>query len=302
MANHRMLPATPKELLFLAASEGARAVLALLLESGMSPGVRDRYGRTPLMEACQAGRPENMRLLVQRGADANAFDKEKTTVLMHACAGASDGKVVRYLISHGARVNERNAYGCTALMIAAARGNVDVVRVLLRHGADANAVSDNQETPLTFAVVWNRLEVVKALLDGGADVNWSDDQGWTPLKYARHERKPKVAKLLLARGDDRPDCEQMSRRRCRMELLRPAATALIGGIQPHDLPGPPANGPWRTDVFCWPRFARTLAHQMRPIRYAADVSSFPVSDKQWRSAQNSSLCSTGTTRRSRASP
>ena len=124
-------------------------------------------------------------------ANVNAFDKEKTTILMHACARASGGKVVRYLVSHGARVNDRNADGCSALMLAAAQGKVDAVRVLLRHGADANAVSDDQETRLTFAIVWNRPDAVKALIDGGADVNWSDEQGWAPLTYARYERNRK---------------------------------------------------------------------------------------------------------------
>ena len=103
------------------------------------------------------------------GANVNAFDKEKTTVLMHACAGASGGKVVRYLVSHGARVNDRNAHGCSALMLAAAQGKVDAVRRSApARGRRQRGERPPRERPLTFAIVWNRPDVVKALIDGGA--------------------------------------------------------------------------------------------------------------------------------------
>ena len=43
----------------------------LLLESGADANVRDRFGRTPIMEAKDA---ETVGLLIERGADVNAKD------------------------------------------------------------------------------------------------------------------------------------------------------------------------------------------------------------------------------------
>src|SRR5690349_11570495 len=105
--------ARPEEQLFESASNGDALVLSYLLKEGLHPDVRDQYGTTPLMEACRFGRAKCVRLLVSAGADVNAEDKEKATVLMYACDGASSGKVVVFLIANGAKVDARDVYGCT---------------------------------------------------------------------------------------------------------------------------------------------------------------------------------------------
>lgn len=192
--------------LFGAARAGDEITLSYLLnERRMTPDLRDRYGVTPLMEACETGQLASVELLVEAGAEVNATDKETSTVLMHACGGASTPKIVQYLIDHGALVNERDASGCTALTMAAAHGDVGIVRALLAAKADVNAESDEQETPLTFAVVWGHLEVVRALVDAGADVKWTDDKQWTPLRYAIFEENWEIANLLQECGANLAD-------------------------------------------------------------------------------------------------
>lgn len=152
------------------------------------------------MEASRQGQLDCVKTLVAHGANVNAADKEKFSVLMHACTAAAPRNVVRFLISRGARVTDRDVYGCTALMRAASNGDLGTVNVLLQHGSDVNAVSDNQETPLTFAVVWNRPRVVAALTNAGAALDWADDAGWTPLRYAIAERNWKIAEFLQDQG------------------------------------------------------------------------------------------------------
>jgi excisionase family DNA binding protein len=72
---------------------------------------------------------------------------ETTTIggVMPLVEAAFEGDMVRVqaLIEEGADVNERDASGRTALMIAANRGHTYVVQLLLERGADANA-RDNQ--------------------------------------------------------------------------------------------------------------------------------------------------------------
>ena len=55
------------------------------------------------------------------------------------------------LISKGARVNARNAFGNTALMNAASSGEVEMVRWLLIAGANVNAKNDSGWTALALA-------------------------------------------------------------------------------------------------------------------------------------------------------
>lgn len=191
--------ATIEEQVFGSASNGDVLVLAHLL-SAVDPNICDQYGVTPLMDACRFGRLACVRVLVEKGAKVNSADKEKATVLMHACSGESSGDIIEFLIGHGAKCNKRDAYGCTALMRAASNGNIEIVKTLLRNGAKVNVQSDNDETPLTFAIVWGHLKAVEALIHAKADVNWTDKSGWTPLRYALHEKQNMIARLLQDHG------------------------------------------------------------------------------------------------------
>jgi dTDP-4-amino-4,6-dideoxygalactose transaminase len=75
-------------------------------------------------------------------------------------------------VSHGADVNAKESKrGQTALMWAAAEGNVEVVKALIEAGADIHARLASGYTPLLFAVREGQLGVVRALLAAGADVN-----------------------------------------------------------------------------------------------------------------------------------
>jgi ankyrin repeat protein len=214
-----------KERLLGYASKGDASSLShLLRETIVSPDLHDRYGVTPLMEACRSGHLDCVEVLVRAGANVNAADKEKTTVLMHACSGRSDSTIVEYLIAHGVHVNERDAYGCTAIMRAASKGDAGIIRVLLQGGAEVNTESDNHETALTFAIVWNRIKIVEALIEAGANLQWVDDKGWTPLLYAVYEKKWKIANLLQEHGAGIPFFSLPAGRRVASKNARPRSS------------------------------------------------------------------------------
>jgi ankyrin repeat protein len=72
-----------------------RADMHTLLDAfkrGMPVDIRDKYFKTPLMVAASNGDLDSCRFLLSCGADINAFDNFKWTVLHHAChAGQLDG-------------------------------------------------------------------------------------------------------------------------------------------------------------------------------------------------------------------
>jgi ankyrin repeat protein len=87
---------------------------------------------------------------------------------------ARTGKVdaVKALLSHGAVVDAKESrHGQTAVMWAAAEGNVEAVEVLIRAGADFRARLDSGFTPFLFAVREGRIGVVRALLKAGVSAN-----------------------------------------------------------------------------------------------------------------------------------
>src|SRR5262249_14654998 len=87
------------------------------------------------------------------------------------------------LLAAGAQVNAKESQrGQTALMWAAAEGNVEVINTLVEAGADLHAHLDSGFTPFLFAVREGRIDAVKALLKAGADVNETIETAHTTAK------------------------------------------------------------------------------------------------------------------------
>lgn len=81
-------------------------------------------------------------------------------------------EVMRYLVQHGANVNERGGQRKYPVLIYAVLSRkLDAVKLLVENGAEVEGKSEFHETPLMIAVVNNNLEIVKYLVEKGADVN-----------------------------------------------------------------------------------------------------------------------------------
>jgi ankyrin repeat protein len=94
--------------------------------------------------------------------------------------------VVRALVRAGAKVNACDgAKHCTALHMAARRGNVEVAEALLDCGADLEARVSLDETPLRRSVNCGKTGVAALLLSRGADLHSKGSKGLTPLLAAR---------------------------------------------------------------------------------------------------------------------
>ncbi len=94
---------------------------------------------------------EILALLLSAGADPNVRDFNGQSALHISVKGKSLNKI-KFLVSGGAQINERNRTGYPALLIAVLRfdPSAAMVRTLLDLGADQNIVHLNH-TPLQFA-------------------------------------------------------------------------------------------------------------------------------------------------------
>ena len=152
---------------------------------------------TPLYIAAREGHKEVVEVLLSQGVDVNNATNHGWMPL-HIAAREGHKEVVKVLLSHGADVNKANYIDRTALHIAAWGGHKDVVEVLLTHGADINKASNNGRTPLHLAAMDDHKEVVEVLLTHGADVNKAANNGRTPLHFACSIGASfEVVKLLL---------------------------------------------------------------------------------------------------------
>ena len=99
-------------------------------------------------------------------------------------------------------VGERDAFGRTALHLAAWEGHAAVVADLCRAGAEVNAGAQDSLTALHFAASKDRTEAARRLLNAGAAVNARSRKGATPLLLACRQGAVETAKLLLGRKAD----------------------------------------------------------------------------------------------------
>ncbi|WP_354448456.1 ankyrin repeat domain-containing protein [Ottowia thiooxydans] len=93
-----------------------------------------------------------------------SVDSGQRTFLMLAVE-LGDRKMVDYLLTLGAQVEQRDDYGRTALMIAAQKGNQEVVESLLKvEGIDIDGC-DRKGTPaLVYAAAADQTDIVDLLL------------------------------------------------------------------------------------------------------------------------------------------
>src|ERR1700752_2950437 len=127
---------------------GSDAIVEALLAQGADERVPDDTGKPPIVYAAARARLDIVKRLLARNTDVNARYAHDLTLLMWA-SGADENvteaeaiKVVTYLLDAGARIDDRDSRGRTALMIAAEGGRAKVATLLLAHGADPS-VKDN---------------------------------------------------------------------------------------------------------------------------------------------------------------
>ena len=224
----------------VAARSGSPAVVELLAAQGANVNARAARGQTALMWAVAQKQPEVVKVLLANGADIHARSDSWTevmavpphgyleynraiphgndTALMFA-ARVDDLASAKLLVAAGANVNDEDAWGVSAVVLAAHSGFTDVVEFLLEKGANAN--SDRAGfTALHEAVMRRDENLVKVLLDHGADANlpvrsWTPTRrssrdfnfppeliGATPFWLAARFTEPEVMRLLEKHGAD----------------------------------------------------------------------------------------------------
>jgi uncharacterized protein len=171
--------------------------LALLL-AGTSLAVA---GGQALLDTVASGdHAAAMHLLSVKGADVDAAGGDGTTAIMYAAANG-DLELVRALIKAGANVKLQNQFGTSALTEAAIIGSAPIIEALLKAGADPNFRTPNGETPLMAAARTGKIEAAKALLAAGADINAKETWGeQSALMWAAAQSQADMVKFLASNG------------------------------------------------------------------------------------------------------
>jgi len=185
----------------------------------------DEHGGTPLHRAALEWNVEVARLLLERGADANAREARFGFTPLHvlACPGCASivrglhpraasrprtgqqenaGALCALLIEAGAEVDAPASFNRTPLLLAAMGGHPAVARQLLAAGADLGVRDDLRMTVLHYAAYGGRGELVELLLGQGADLEAQAELAFTPLHTAAERGHTGAVEALLAHGAD----------------------------------------------------------------------------------------------------
>ena len=189
--------------LHFAALNGHADVVQKLIEAGAVVDLKDGNKRAALHYAALNGHADVVKQLIEARADVNLHTEsahKHSTALMLAVEGAETAKksaeaarttvvaasagrvhttgdhllVVKLLIGAGAKKNDKNVKGQTALHLAAKHGNTDVVQQLTTKISefdviDLDAVDDYGQTALMLAVENIYPNIVRDLIIAGAD-------------------------------------------------------------------------------------------------------------------------------------
>ena len=135
---------------------------------------------TDLPAAAAAGDQDAVARLLALGLPIDATDAQGATALVRA-AGIGHAAMVVDLIAAGADVAHRTHSGMHCLAAAVAARREPVVRTLLAHGIAPDMPLAGNATALLLAAAVGDVHLAMALIEAGADVNAADERGTTPL-------------------------------------------------------------------------------------------------------------------------
>jgi len=226
--------------LMAASRSGNPLVITQLIGKGANVNARGPRGQTALMWAVSEQHPDVVKILLASGADIHARSDvwnemmaapphgkpEYNRLIPHGgdtallfAARVGDLASARLLVAAGANVNDADAWGVSAMVLAAHSGFIDIVELLLDKGADANAAGPGF-TALHEAIMRRDEQMVTALLAHGANPNtplqtWTPERrssddfnfapalvGATPFWLAARFAEPNVMRLLVKHAAD----------------------------------------------------------------------------------------------------
>lgn len=140
--------------------------------------------------------------LLRRGFDPNTVDAQGNPGLIVALQRESANAFATLLQARGLKINQPNAKGETALMMAAIKGRVDAARALIARGADVNQTGWTALHYAASSTSEHAVALLDVLIEHHAYIDAESPNASTPLMLAAQYGTQASAQWLLAQGAD----------------------------------------------------------------------------------------------------
>ena len=219
--------------LHIAAYNGRKDLCAFYLDHGAKLEAKNNNGFTPFLSACDGfgghdeDKPGTRRLLMDRGANVKAVDKEKRNAINLLFCKYDDFPLIynaypdydflKTLVEKGVKIDNAGKYSDTPLLTtvyaSAKESGLDkYVRDLVSLGANVNQKHKNGYTPLIMAISVGNCAMVQTLLDLGANTSIKFPDGKNIIQMLEEYEKNQyrgfvystIKKIILAHQQKNP--------------------------------------------------------------------------------------------------
>lgn len=198
---------TTESPLRIALARGDTKMAEMLLDFGVSVNEQDEYGETPLFHvlAHHGDRDlamKTVRFLLRHGADVDKVRNMWDENALFPALRSSFTEAVTLLIAHGVDAAHQSRLQATPLHIVAETWDGDSARQLIHAGAKLEEKDGQGRTALHIAAYQNKEAVVKALLQAGADPFATNREGKKPSELTPAHFQDGIRRLLLQKEEE----------------------------------------------------------------------------------------------------
>ncbi|XP_051173332.1 ankyrin-1-like [Leptopilina boulardi] len=144
-------------------------IMKLFLTHGADPNKRGNNGMPIFIQFCKRRRIEEMKILLEFGANIRIADDDGNTALHHASTSIP---IIDLLLKNGLEIDVKNKEENTPLMHHLQKEfnpNMKLVEYLLDHGSSITAVNKSGYSVFDIAINYDHIVSVLTLLEFGAD-------------------------------------------------------------------------------------------------------------------------------------
>ncbi|WP_409301974.1 ankyrin repeat domain-containing protein [Peribacillus sp. SCS-155] len=150
--------------LHIAALKGDTKFVDILLDKGLSPSKKNKFGETSANIAVHEGHTDiALALIKQDRKTGEIADAEGDTLLLTAVRNNRPELIIKLFPYVKGTLNHQNQRGKTALMYAGEEGLTEIVQFLLQNGADKKIRSKENMTAYDYALKWKHEAAMKLL-------------------------------------------------------------------------------------------------------------------------------------------